>query len=103
MTIQRVISGHVAFYDVIVTPVSVVVLDERDKDHIRAKQQVDLGSFLATAEDIRLGWAEFPDFEVIYVYDRADQNFGYAVNLDDPDLSEWGYAPFGAGEEEMLE
>ena len=38
----------------------------------------------------------FPDdVEVIYLYDRVDDCFGYAVNLDWPDGSEWGYAPFG--------
>ena len=32
--------------------------------------------------------------EVIYLYDRGDDNFGYAVNLQYEDFSEWGYAPF---------
>jgi hypothetical protein len=50
--------------------------------------------FLVNAKDLKLGWAELPDFEVIYIYDRADHNFGYAVNLQDLHLSEWGYAPF---------
>ena len=35
-----------------------------------------------------------PDFEVIYLYDKADGNYGYAVNLQDPMCSEWGSAPF---------
>ena len=43
--------------------------------------------------EIRLGWAQTEDFEILYIYDRRD-GFGYAVNLDAPDLSEWGYAPF---------
>ena len=30
----------------------------------------------------------------IYLYDKADANFGYAVNLQFPWCSEWGYAPF---------
>jgi hypothetical protein len=33
---------------------------------------------------------------VIYLYDNGDACFGYAVNLDWPDGSEWGYAPFAA-------
>lgn len=41
---------------------------------------------------VRLGWGKLPDFEVIYLYDRRD-GFGYAMNLDAPELSEWGYAP----------
>ena len=43
---------------------------------------------------MRLGWAELPDCEVIYLYDKADSNYGYAVNLQYPSCSEWGYAPF---------
>jgi hypothetical protein len=42
----------------------------------------------------RCGWAKFPDFEVIYIYDKGDENFGYAINLSDITCSEWGYAPF---------
>jgi hypothetical protein len=54
-----------------------------------------LGRFATAARDLRLGWGRFPDdAEVIYLYDRADACFGYAVNLDWPDGSEWGYAPF---------
>ncbi len=53
-----------------------------------------MGRFLAHAGALRVGWAELPDFEVIYLYDRADDGFGYAVNLADSWLSEWGYAPF---------
>lgn len=44
-------------------------------------------------EHLRLGWGQLPDFEVIYLYDARD-GFGYALNLDAPELSEWGYAPF---------
>ena len=32
------------------------------------------------------------DFEILYIYDQRD-GFGYAINLDAPELSEWGYAP----------
>lgn len=48
------------------------------------------------AKNLRLGWGQFQDDgdEVIYLYDKQDGNFGYAVNLDDPHCSEWGYAPF---------
>jgi hypothetical protein len=41
-----------------------------------------LGGFVAAARDLKLGWGVFPDgSEVIYVYDRADDGFGYALNL----------------------
>jgi hypothetical protein len=32
-----------------------------------------------------------PDDEVIYLYDADDDYFGYAINLQWPDGSEWGY------------
>jgi hypothetical protein len=50
--------------------------------------------------DVRLGWGMFEDgAEVVYVYDPADDNFGYAVNLDWPDGSEWGTSSFGGSNE----
>jgi hypothetical protein len=68
-------------------------------DELVTMQAVRLGidhfkRFLANAKDLRIGWASFPDFEVIYIYDKGDENFGYAVNLQDDLCSEWGYAPF---------
>jgi hypothetical protein len=55
-----------------------------------------IAEFMEKAKDLRLGWGQFPDDgdEVIYLYDKGDSNFGYAVNMDDPQCSEWGYAPF---------
>lgn len=53
-----------------------------------------LKSFVEKAKDLRIGWAQFPDFEVIYIYDRDDNYFGYGLNITDDTLSEWGYAPF---------
>ena len=56
---------------------------------------------LAQQPGIRLGWGRFPDdAEVLYLYDSDDGNFGYAFNLSDPGLSEWGYAPFVTDEDE---
>lgn len=34
------------------------------------------------------------EFDVVYLYDIAEEGFGYALNLSDPQLSEWGYASF---------
>lgn len=51
---------------------------------------------LSARPGFAIGWGQFPDgAEVIYLYDRDDNNFGYAINLDAPDCSEWGYSPFG--------
>jgi hypothetical protein len=63
----------------------------------RARETVPgLNDFVRKAGNIRIGWGQFPDDgdEVIYLYDSEDDKFGYAVNLDDPQCSEWGYAPF---------
>ncbi len=55
-----------------------------------------VAKFVKQAKDLRLGWGQFQDGgdEVLYLYDKQDGNFGYAVNLDDPHCSEWGNAPF---------
>jgi hypothetical protein len=51
----------------------------------------------AATRELRVGWGRFPDgAEVIYLYDPADENFGYAFNVTAPGCSEWGYAPFRA-------
>ena len=68
-------------------------------DELVTKQDVRLGmhhfkTFLINAKQLRLGWTRFPDFEVIYLFDGLDDNFGYAINLSAVTCSEWGYAPF---------
>lgn len=55
-----------------------------------------LADFLRRAKDLRVGLGETDDFHIIYVYDAGDKGFGYALNLEAPDLSEWGYAPLMA-------
>ena len=85
-------SGHINDYDVFISGDVVMVINEQ---RIVTKQKVTgLAAFIAKAKDFRLGWANLPDFEVIYLYDKGDRYFGYAVNLQDAHLSEWGYAPF---------
>jgi hypothetical protein len=84
--------GYIHKYDVIIIDDVITVMNHNDE--ITKQQVSDIGSFVAKAKELRLGWASFPDFEVIYIYDKADNYFGYAVNLQDEVLSEWGYAPF---------
>ena len=63
------ISGHIHVYDVLIQNDIVVVTTE---EGIVTKQKVQgLNEFLVKAKDIRLGWGFFPDFEVIYIYDRG--------------------------------
>lgn len=90
--IISMISGHIHTYDVIIQNDIVVVTNEKE---IVTKQKVQgMNDFLVKAKDIRLGWGFFPDFEVVYIYDKGDGNFGYGVNLQVEWFSEWGYAPF---------
>lgn len=94
------ISGHVGNYDVFVQGDTLRVVQDAE-DPKEAGEQVDgLGEFVEDAADLRLGWGLLPDdAEVIYVYDKADGCYGYAINLDWPRCSEWGYAPFEAAPE----
>ena len=91
------VSSHTAGYDVFLAGDTVTVIDD---DGPVTRQQVNgLGAFVAKARALRCGWGQFPDgMEVIYLYDRGDDNFGYAVNLHDEGCSEWGYAPFPVGD-----
>jgi hypothetical protein len=87
-------SGHIKDYDYFILNNSLVVIDQ---SKIVSYKLVDgLEKFVKKAKQLRAGWAQFPSFEVIYLYDKSDGNFGYAINLQDPSLSEWGYAPFSA-------
>jgi hypothetical protein len=92
-TMARV-GGTVNGYSVLV--VGDVVVIERDGEEVARSRVEGLGRFVSTARDLKLGWGQFPDeAEVVFLYDGADACFGYALNLDWPDGSEWGYAPFG--------
>ncbi|MGE0539212.1 MAG: hypothetical protein AB7R89_03445 [Dehalococcoidia bacterium] len=86
-------SGHIGGYDVFLHGDTVTVLDD---EGIVTRQTVDgLGAFITRAKSLRTGWGQFPDgMEVIYLYNRGDDNYGYAINLQAEHLSEWGYAPF---------
>jgi len=53
---------------------------------------------MTTAEKIRSLIEPLFDDSAVYLYDVEDGCFGYALNLSDPALSEWGYAPFVAEE-----
>ena len=86
-------AGPLAGYTVYLSGDTVTVLDD---EGLVTRQTVNgLGAFVAQAKDLRTSWGHFPDgMEVIYVYDQAADNFGYAVNLQTAQRSEWGYAPF---------
>src|SRR5215211_7132795 len=84
--------GHIAGYDVFLAGDTVTVLG--DEGVVTRRTVPGLGAFVERAKDLRTGWGRFPDgMEVLYLYDRGDDHFGYAVNLQAEDCSEWGYAP----------
>ncbi len=95
-------AGHVAGYDVFLAGDTLHVIHAAsgyEWRHVVPNFGTALAD-LARQPGLRLGWARFPDdAEAVYVYDAEDGNFGYALNLSDQALSEWGFAPF-VGEEE---
>jgi len=48
-------------------------------------------SELAARPGFRIRLAATFDDTLLYLSDRNDEDFGYALNLTSPDLSEWGY------------
>ena len=88
-------AGRVAGDDVLVLADAVIVTGA---DGSRRFPVPDYGTSigdLAARPGVRLGRGRFPaGAEVLYLYDRHDGGFGYAVNLAAPECSEWGSAPF---------
>jgi hypothetical protein len=98
-TMERVgVGGTINGYGILVLGDIVVVA--HDGEEVARRTVEDLGRFANSACDLRLGWGRFPDgAEVISLYDRADGNFGYTLNLTWPNASEWGTCWFPAMEE----
>ena len=88
--------GHIAGYDVWLRGDTIVVADETGP--VVRHTVPDYGTAFAELVErpgFRTGWGRFPDgAEVLYFYDRDDDNFGYALNLSVHDFSEWGCSPF---------
>jgi len=95
-------AGHAAGHDLIILPGLVVVTDP--EGGIARHEVPNYGTDvfdLAGRPGFRIGWGRFPDGDlVIYLYDKDDHGFGYALNVDWPGGSEWGYAPIATEEEE---
>jgi hypothetical protein len=96
-------AGHIHGYDVFISGDTLRVSHDptgRQWRHTVPNYGTSIGE-LAQRPGLRLGWGLFQDdAEAIYLYDTEDGNFGYAFNLSDPALSEWGYAPFTGDEDE---
>jgi len=87
-------SAHIHGYDVLLDGDNIIVL--KGKKMQCARKIPGLGGFIEKAKDLKMGWGQFEHDgdEVIYIYDKADDGFGYGLNLDDHGCSEWGYSPF---------
>lgn len=91
-------SGRIASYSVLIAGDHILATDDRrccgGMQHTVPNYGTSLGE-LSQRPGFRLGWAKMPGGEeILYFYDRDDDCFGYAWNVTDPQLSEWGYAPF---------
>jgi hypothetical protein len=74
-----------------------VVVVRRGAAEVARSRWEGLGRFVAEARDLKLGWGQFPDNAgVIFLYDKGDNCFGYALNLACDWCGEWGYVPVGA-------
>lgn len=98
-TIRIGLVATIASYEIVIVGDTVSVSVPGEQRHVTTQQVAQLARFVRAARDLRVMLAAFPDFEVVYVFDLAQQGYGYAVNLQVPSFSEWGYAPLGAWSE----
>ena len=97
-TIRIGLVAEIAHYAITIVGDTVTVA-YRDGDAERAGQLVttqhvpNLARFVERARELRVALAQFPDFEVVYLFDLAQDGYGYAVNIQVPLFSEWGTAP----------
>lgn len=91
--LNKMIIGGVHNYDIVLAG-DVIHVAGKYGGFYTGQKVPGLEKFTNRAKDLRLGWGKLPDYEVIYIYDKEDDNFGYALNITDRQLSEWGYAPF---------
>ena len=97
-TIRLGLVAEIADYAVTIVGDTVTVA-YRDGDAERAGELVtiqrvpNLARFVERARELRVVLAQFPDFEVVYLFDLAQDSYGYTVNLQVPSFSEWGTAP----------
>lgn len=66
---------------------------ERAGEMVTTQRVTNLARFVARAGELRVALAQFPDFEVVYLFDLVQDGYGYAVNIQVPLFSEWGTAP----------
>ena len=90
-------SGYVGGYRLVVGEDRVHIVKDGVTilDHpVPTHQGVNIGQFVAQARDLRVGWGRLPTGdEVIAVFDDANHDLGYLIDLTDEALSGWGEPP----------
>jgi hypothetical protein len=89
-------AGHVAGWEFLIAPGDDILATNGDRviRHTPKNYGTSLLE-LMSRPTAAVGWARMPDdMEILFFYDKGDDNFGYALNLDVDYFSEWGYAPF---------
>lgn len=90
--------GQVSIYTVTVFVDAELIRISSQQNGTEPDRHVEgLRKFIDTVKDLRMGWGSTDDFDIIFVYDKGDDGWGYAVNIQCPEFSEWGYAPFEEG------
>jgi hypothetical protein len=95
-TIRIDLVAEIAEYEVVIVGdrVTVAYRDEERAGQVVTTQEIlYLARFVARARELRVALAQVPDLEVVYLFDLAQDGYGYAVNLQVPPFSEWGTAP----------
>src|SRR5947208_5617360 len=87
-------SGHIANFNVSIHDDTVIVLQE-DGRQVCKKRIPSRGPALGSLAIRHLTYWETPDFRLIGLVTEVGEDyfFGFALNLDDPMMSEWGYFP----------
>ena len=87
--------AEIADYEITIVGDTVTVAyrdEERAGEVVTTQRVTNLARFVRRARELRVALAQFPDFEVVYLFDLVQDGYGYAVNLQVPPFSEWGTA-----------
>ena len=84
---KHFISGHIGDFDVFAYEDVITVIDE--KKIVQKRKVNGLSKFLGEQQGrVRLTLGQTEDYNIIGLW--GEDGFGYALNLEDPELSEWG-------------
>jgi len=95
-TVRIGLVAEIADYAIVIIEdrVTVAYRDGNRAGELVTSQEVrHLARFVERSHALRVALVQFPDFEVVYLFDLSRDGYGYAVNLQVPLCSEWGTAP----------